>query len=529
MKKRGDKARSASIFLGFVAASLATFIYLSGCSNPAAPQAVATPTFSPTPGSFSSAQTVTISTATSGATIYYTTDTSSPSTSSTVYKGALTVSNTETIKAIAVESGMADSTVATASYIIVGGGTGGTSGSVAAPSFSLAGGTYTSDQTTTITESTSGATVYYTTDGSTPTTSSTVYTAGSQLALNGPTLRETIKAIAVASGASSSVASASYVIDTPYGWVGPPTGLGSYGWTSVMMSQDGSHMAVGSNDATTSQLYTSVNYGKNWSALSATSPPAHYNALAGSDDLSTLITGIAAPNKYFYTYTYAPSGGAWSQSNGVANSEIAVGSSSTGQYLVEAQCGILDVSNAYGSGSSWNSTFSSFTSGTPCGEAVAVAPNGQHMALATADSDIWTSSDYGATWTDQTNSGTANGGNGWFSVAMSSDGSHLVAASMNTQGIYTSSDSGVHWALASGTSGNDWTWVASSSDGSILAAADSASGYVYISTDYGATWKQQTTPRTSSQWGSIAMSADGTYIAVADTQGQKVWVGKKQP
>ena len=57
--------------------------------------AVAAPTFSPAAGTYTSAQTVTISTTTSGASIRYTTDGSTPSeTAGTLYSGPITVSST---------------------------------------------------------------------------------------------------------------------------------------------------------------------------------------------------------------------------------------------------------------------------------------------------------------------------------------------------------------------------------------------------------------------------------------------------
>ena len=80
--------------------------------------AVATPTFSPAAGTYSSAQSVTISDATSGATIYYTTDGSTPTTSSTKYTGPIAVSSTEKLEAIAVATGDANSAVASAAYTI---------------------------------------------------------------------------------------------------------------------------------------------------------------------------------------------------------------------------------------------------------------------------------------------------------------------------------------------------------------------------------------------------------------------------
>lgn len=78
---------------------------------------VAAPTFSPAGGTYTSAQNVTISTTTSGATIYYTTDGTTPTAHSTLYTGAIQVSSNMTIKAIAVKGGVS-STVATATYII---------------------------------------------------------------------------------------------------------------------------------------------------------------------------------------------------------------------------------------------------------------------------------------------------------------------------------------------------------------------------------------------------------------------------
>ena len=85
---------------------------------------VATPTFSPAAGTYSSAQHVTISDATSGSTIYYTTNGNTPTTSSSVYSSAITVlSATETLKAIGAKSGDTTSSVGSAVYTITSGNT----------------------------------------------------------------------------------------------------------------------------------------------------------------------------------------------------------------------------------------------------------------------------------------------------------------------------------------------------------------------------------------------------------------------
>jgi hypothetical protein len=81
----------------------------------------ATPTLSLPPGTYTGPQTVTISDATPGATIYYTSNGTTPTTTSIEYTGAITVSGTETLAAIAVATGYSQSAVATATYTITTG------------------------------------------------------------------------------------------------------------------------------------------------------------------------------------------------------------------------------------------------------------------------------------------------------------------------------------------------------------------------------------------------------------------------
>lgn len=86
--------------------------------TPSSGSQAATPTFNPGTGTYTSAQTVTISDSTTGATIYYTTDGTTPTTESPVYSGPITVNSTETIEAIAAASGYSNSAVASATYTI---------------------------------------------------------------------------------------------------------------------------------------------------------------------------------------------------------------------------------------------------------------------------------------------------------------------------------------------------------------------------------------------------------------------------
>lgn len=99
----GTYADSSMVLHGFIATPLPV---------------AAMPTFSPVAGPYTSAQTVAINDTTPGATIYYTTNGTTPTTSSTVYSGSITVSSTETIEAIAEGNGYASSAIGVAAYTI---------------------------------------------------------------------------------------------------------------------------------------------------------------------------------------------------------------------------------------------------------------------------------------------------------------------------------------------------------------------------------------------------------------------------
>jgi len=230
----------------------------------------ATPTFSPAAGSYTAAQSVTISDTTSGATIYYTTNGTTPTTSSAVYSGPISVAATETVKAIAVASGFSTSATGSAAYTI--------NLPAATPTFSPAGGTYAAAQSVTISDTTSGATIYYTTNGTTPTTSSTVYSGPISVAAT-----ETVKAIAVASGFSASATgSAAYSISASTQTATPTFSLagGVYYTPQTITISDATPGAViymtfdGSTPTTSSYTYTgpiSINTSRNINAMAVAS------------------------------------------------------------------------------------------------------------------------------------------------------------------------------------------------------------------------------------------------------------------
>lgn len=199
-----SKYKSAALFVAAAGLLLCALAVNFGCGKTGGSLDVYSvaeaPVFSPSSGTYTSAQTVSISSPTSAATIYYTTDDSEPKETSTKYTGAINVSATVRIKAKAYLAPKVPSAITSADYYITG--------TVATPTFSPEAGTYSSAQDVSISCLTSGAAITYTLDGSTPTEASTPYTGPITIAAT-----TTLKARAFrADWGASGIASGTYFI-----------------------------------------------------------------------------------------------------------------------------------------------------------------------------------------------------------------------------------------------------------------------------------------------------------------------------
>jgi Chitobiase/beta-hexosaminidase C-terminal domain/Legume lectin domain len=278
---------------------------------------VATPTFSPAAGTYTSEQSVAISDNTSNVTIYYTTNGTAPTASSTKYTGPITVSSTETLEAVAIATGGTSSTVASSAYTI------NPAAAVSLPTFSPVGGTYTSAQSVTISDATSGATIYYTTDGATPTTSSTKYTG--PIAVSST---ETLEAIAVVTGGTSSIASASYTINllpvasTPT--FSPAGGIYTSA-QSVTISDSTSGATIyyttnGTTPTTSSTKYTGP------ITVSSTETLKAIAAAAGDDNSAVAFAAYnITPPARVSTPTFSPAAGTYTSAQSVTISDTTLG------------------------------------------------------------------------------------------------------------------------------------------------------------------------------------------------------------
>lgn len=179
---------------------------------------VSTPTASIAAGTYTSSQNVSLSDDTNGASIYYTLDGTTPTTSSTLYSSSITISSTTTLKAIAVDSSGNSSSVLTIVYTISSSPTS-TTTTIPKPTSSVPSGSYRAPLMVMLRyKYSSPLKIHYTLDGSTPTNNSTLYTT--YIKINSTS---TLKAIAVdSSGNTSDVLTNSYNIITSPMNLGPP-------------------------------------------------------------------------------------------------------------------------------------------------------------------------------------------------------------------------------------------------------------------------------------------------------------------
>jgi sugar lactone lactonase YvrE len=160
-------------------------------------------------GTYPAGQTITITDATPGATIYYTQHGEMPSTLSAKYTGPISLSSGGIFRAIAGGSQFTTSAVASAAYSILV--------TPAVPTFSPGPGTYAYGQKLTLSDATPGVAIYYTLDGTIPSSASLRYST--PILLDGS---KTVTAIAVYGVTNSGVAKATYVLTTPAPVLTPP-------------------------------------------------------------------------------------------------------------------------------------------------------------------------------------------------------------------------------------------------------------------------------------------------------------------
>lgn len=290
------------------------------------------------------------------------------------------------------------------------------------------------------------------------------------------------------------------------------------GTTANNFSSPVTYVVTGSNGVRNAYLVKVSQAAFQWNTHSLPSSLAssQFTGGASSSDGSHLATvGNANGGSYYNTVGVSTDSGAqWTTATPATTGNFgSIAMSSNGETLILGSDTIVgNTSNVYLStdgGSTW-SPVSALPSGV---WSVASSSDGSHLAVAAYNGYIWTSTDGGKTWSDHAGS---SGTHSWMSIASSSDGSDLVAGATS---LYLSTDGGSTWSQITPSSANPgWRQVAIFATGRVIAALNvNVSIYtLWISNDYGKTWTQETTP--TSYWlGTIAMSQYGQHILAVST------------
>jgi VCBS repeat-containing protein len=251
------------------------------------------------------------------------------------------------------------------------------------------------------------------------------------------------------------------------------------------------------------------------------------------------VTALVAPVNDASSFNISATGMTTTWTVRMTNSQIRwlnVASSADGTTL--AALSGPDIYTSNDSGVTWNARITYQPSGFS-GNSIVLSADGTKMAAWTGrvTDPIYTSTDSGVTWTARnqilswpsTPYAWSHSGDAMTSLTSSADGTKLAAVVMGGY-IYTSNDWGVTWTQRMEDKLRAWKSIAYSGDGTKLYAVSyfyrnnmslsepGDEGGMYVSNDSGVTWTLLSgAPRT----GAIAVSADGTKLIIGGSWGLK--------
>ena len=262
------------------------------------------------------------------------------------------------------------------------------------------------------------------------------------------------------------------------------------GGSSVQFVAGGGSGSGGSNNGGLAYSYD----GLNWSASPSTTgtifqTPTNVITTSGTNSFDSSFGTVALAQRLFAT-TYTG-----------ATTWISVSLSSTGQYQTAvANNGLLWTSYDYGV--TWTSRLDSTNR---LWYSVSVSSTGQYQSACVSNVTtgyIWTSSDYGLSWTSRESSRY------WISISVSGTGQYQTASVQSGQ-MYTSSNYGINWTPRSGAGTSMPSWgVSISSSGQYQTVVQNGSPAIWISSDFGVTWISRSEVNQSKM---ISVSSTGQY------------------
>eukprot|EP01032_Pedospumella_encystans_P018957 gene18957-21566_t len=277
--------------------------------------------------------------------------------------------------------------------------------------------------------------------------------------------------------------------------------VATHSWSSIASDLTGQYLVA--SEQTNGGLWTSVNYGTNWT-MQFSIQNVIWNRVVSD------ATGVylAAAVQSGGIYTSRDAGMTWKETTAEKNAWYGLASDYTGQYLAAV---VLSnrIYTSYDYGDTWVMTDSPDAQWTD----ITSDSTGQYLAAVAKGNVIFTSADNGTTWV-QMDSPLLS----WIAIASDASGRYLVAAA-SSGGIYTSTDYGVSWYKTSAPLAN-WVSVCSDNTGAYLAAAVNNGG-VWLSEDFGSTWVLSAAP--SDYWAGVASDQGGKRLAAVGSNPLGIW------
>jgi photosystem II stability/assembly factor-like uncharacterized protein len=300
------------------------------------------------------------------------------------------------------------------------------------------------------------------------------------------------------------------------------------GWTAIACSADG-RSAVASEDTSLfvepkGLVFSSRDGGGSW-VFQRGAGSRNWISLAMSRDGNRILAGTCVKQvlggflSYDDLYISSDGGVTWTPHKiGGSRSWVSVAISGDGEHMAAVGDRWFggSIFTSSDGGSSWVEQKSA---GSRLWSSITESEDGSRLA-ACSMSELYFSNDGGSTWNKQPD---LESGHFYHALSMSSDGSHIVAATGLSGSIFVSKDGGTNWAKANTGGTHYWASTAVSSDGRIMAACSglhaggvigtvsALANNIYISVDEGKTW-EVIKEFGQNNWASVSLSADGSRI-----------------
>lgn len=233
-------------------------------------------------------------------------------------------------------------------------------------------------------------------------------------------------------------------------------------------------------------------------------PLLQYETIASSGNGLKLAAAGAQTNGERKLFTSSDGGVNWTERLTIGTDRIAqIRSSADGMKLVAIRIN-GELLTSWDSGETWTPR-----ANIGSGRMIAISADGTRLLAAGASGNIFMSSDSGANW----NALESAGSRVWTSIALSGDGSRMIAGERDINGTFTarvwlSLDSGATWNAVRPPAAS-WPLVSISNDGSKMAVVGTE---LFYSNDSGATWTERTA--LEGTWSSLQMSGTGLKLMV---------------